>query len=205
MVNPNTGAPFQAAYRPVVANVGQQTEIIWELPPPPPVAAYQPQNVEARAGRQVPNIQGINPTVQNFGLPPGPNPVQAQVLVPLQGNNNKIYAQIEEAIRNTFGVGARPAMRPEFRSPYPANIETKHPYPVNWKMPKFDKFSGDETENTVEHVARFMAQCRETAADPFLKLRLFNTLLIKTAFTWYTSLPANFVRDWDELERKFHE
>ncbi len=50
-----------------------------------------------------------------------------------------------------------------------------HLYPANLKMLKFDKFSGEEIENTVEHIARFTAQCRETTANPFLKLRLFDT------------------------------
>lgn len=72
-------------------------------------------------------------------------------------------------------------------------------------MPKFDKFSREETENTVVHVSRFIAQCIEAAIDLFLMLWLFNTSLIKTTFTWYTSLPANSIRDWDELKRKFHE
>nr|CAD1830231.1 unnamed protein product [Ananas comosus var. bracteatus] len=193
VMTPVRGHHFKRLIDRVVVNAGQQPEIAWGLPPPPPIAAYQPQNVEARAGGQAPNIQGANPVVQNFGLPQGPNIAQAQV--PILGNNNEIYAQIEEAIQNIFGEGARPAMRPVFRSPYPANIDAEHPYPANWKMPKFDKFFGDKTENTVEHVARFTAQCLEAAADPFLKLRLFNTSLTKTAFTWYTSLPANSVRD----------
>ncbi len=72
-------------------------------------------------------------------------------------------------------------------------------------MPKFDKFSGEENENTIEHIARFMTQCREVAASPFLKMRLFSKSLTKTVFFWYTSLSHNSVRDWDELEAKFHE
>nr|CAD1829303.1 unnamed protein product [Ananas comosus var. bracteatus] len=64
-----------------------------------------------------------------------------------------------KAIRNTFGVRARPVMRPVFQSPYPANIDIKHPYPANEKLPKFNKFFSDETKNTVEHVAWFTAQC----------------------------------------------
>ncbi len=44
-----------------------------------------------------------------------------------------------------------------FRSLHLANIDTDHLYPADWKIPKFDKFSGEENENMVEHIARFTA------------------------------------------------
>ncbi len=72
-------------------------------------------------------------------------------------------------------------------------------------MLKFDKFSGEENKNTIEHIARFTAQCREAAASLFLKMRLFSTSLTMTTFLWYTNLPYNSIREWDELEVKFHE
>lgn len=63
-------------------------------------------------------------------------------------------------MRNTFGIGARPAMRSVFTSSYPSNVDVEHLYPTNWKMPKFDNFSDEEIENIVEYVVRFTAQCR---------------------------------------------
>ncbi len=50
---------------------------------------------------------------------------------------------------------------------YPAYIDTEYLYPANWKMPKFDKFSGEENENTIEHIARFVAQCGRRPLIPF--------------------------------------
>ncbi len=105
-----------------------------------------------------------------------------------------IHAHVEEIIRNTFGTEARPTIQPVFRSPYLAHIEANHLYPANWKMPKFDKFSGEENEKIVEHVARFTTQCRKAAVSPFLKMRLFSTSLTKTVFSWYTSLPHNSIQ-----------
>lgn len=37
--------PFTAAYRLAKANVSQQSEVAWGLPPPPPLPAYQPRNM----------------------------------------------------------------------------------------------------------------------------------------------------------------
>lgn len=84
-------------------------------------------------------------------------------------------------------------------------MDVEHLSLANRKMLKFDKFSGKETKNTIEHVAWFTAQCRETTANPFLKFFLFNMSLTKTTFIWYTNLPANSIQEWDELEWKFHK
>jgi hypothetical protein len=36
-------------------------------------------------------------------------------------------------------------------------------------------------------------------------LRLFSLSLSGTAFTWFTSLPANSIDTWAQLEQKFHD
>jgi hypothetical protein len=38
-----------------------------------------------------------------------------------------------------------------------------------------------------------------------LRVRLFSLSLIGTAFSWFSSLPLNSVRSWNELEQKFHD
>lgn len=76
-------------------------------------------------------MQRANLAIQNYVLTLVPNLAQAQALIPMQGNNNELYAQIEKAIWSTFEVGARSTMRPVFRSLYLANIDAEHPYPVN--------------------------------------------------------------------------
>lgn len=43
-------APFQTAYRLATLNAGQKLEVAWRLSPPPPLLAYQPQNVGIKAG-----------------------------------------------------------------------------------------------------------------------------------------------------------
>nr|CAD1838720.1 unnamed protein product [Ananas comosus var. bracteatus] len=73
-------------------------EMVWGLPPLPPLSVYQHQNVGMRAGGQGPNVlYRPNPTIQNYGFPLEPNVAQAWVPISV-GNNNELYAQIEEAI-----------------------------------------------------------------------------------------------------------
>ncbi|KAB2604032.1 hypothetical protein D8674_042381 [Pyrus ussuriensis x Pyrus communis] len=65
-------------------------------------------------------------------------------------------------------------------------------------------FAGESSLSSLEHVARFTAQCGDVNSD-FYKLRLFNFSLTGSAFAWYINLPPNSVQSWEELVEKFHE
>ena len=45
-----------------------------------------------------------------------------------------------------------------------------------------------------KHVGQFVAQCGEASSSDTYKLRLFSLSLSGTAFTWFTSLPANSIQ-----------
>ncbi|XP_070668828.1 uncharacterized protein [Malus domestica] len=92
---------------------------------------------------------------------------------------------------------------PKFIHPYPAYVET-FGYPKGFKIPDFSLFAGESSLSSLEHVARFTAQCGDVNSD-FHKLRLFNFSLTGSAFAWYINLPPNSVQNWEELVEKFHE
>ncbi|KAM1140989.1 hypothetical protein ACFX19_041712 [Malus domestica] len=92
---------------------------------------------------------------------------------------------------------------PKFIHPYPAYMET-FGYPKGFKIPDFSLFAGESSLSSLEHVARFTAQCGDVNSD-FHKLRLFNFSLTGSAFAWYINLPPNSVQNWEELVEKFHE
>jgi hypothetical protein len=75
-------------------------------------------------------------------------------------------------------------------------------FPRNYRVSEFTKFSAEDSRTTWEHVGQFLAQCGEANSDTF-KLRLFSLSLSGTAFTWFTSLPANSIYTWAQLE--FHD
>ncbi|KAM1287228.1 hypothetical protein ACFX2J_001173 [Malus domestica] len=80
---------------------------------------------------------------------------------------------------------------PKFIHPYPAYVET-FGYPKGFKIPDFSLFAGESSLSSLEHVARFTAQCGDVNSD-FHKLRLFNFSLTGSAFAWYINLPPNSV------------
>ena len=92
---------------------------------------------------------------------------------------------------------------PKFIHPYPAYVE-QFEYPKGFKIPDFSLFAGESSLSSLEHVARFTAQCGDVKSD-FHKLRLFNFSLTGSAFAWYINLPPNSIERWEDLVEKFHE
>ena len=86
-------------------------------------------------------------------------------------------------------------------------IDRENPYLREYKILDFSLFSREDGQSTLEHVARFTVQRGELANyENFyhFKLRLFPNSLTWVAFTWYTKLPRNSIRSWQEMERQFH-
>ena len=89
-------------------------------------------------------------------------------------------------------------------TPYPAAYD-QLPLPHKYKFPDLTKFSGQGEDSTVEHINRFIVQCGEAAQHDALKVRLFSMSLSGSAFTWFTTLPANSIIYWTNLEKQFHQ
>ncbi|XP_058741273.1 uncharacterized protein LOC131613640 [Vicia villosa] len=69
------------------------------------------------------------------------------------------------------------------------------------KIPKFTKFSGDTSESTIEHIARYMTEAGDLANNEDLRMMYFPSSLTKNAFTWFTTLPPNSLDTRSHLER----
>ncbi|XP_059659104.1 uncharacterized protein LOC132305484 [Cornus florida] len=93
--------------------------------------------------------------------------------------------------------------RPVYKKPYPDHVDA-HELPRNYQYPDFSMYSGKENFYTVQHIASFTAQCGEAGPSPWLRMRLFSSSLAEVAFEWYSNLPANSIRTWDEMEDIFH-
>ena len=78
-------------------------------------------------------------------------------------------------------------------------------YPTGWRVSNFVKFSGDDNRSTWEHISQYVAQLGEASSSNSLCVRLFSLSLTGTAFFWFSSLPPNSVRSWNELEQKLHD
>ncbi|KAK1642110.1 hypothetical protein QYE76_059915 [Lolium multiflorum] len=71
------------------------------------------------------------------------------------------------------------------------------------EIPQGYACTGSDGSSSIEHVGRYLAQLGPAVSDQ-LRVRLFSQSLTGSAFGWYTSLPANSIRSWKQLEEQFH-
>ncbi|KAK1615928.1 hypothetical protein QYE76_021445 [Lolium multiflorum] len=110
--------------------------------------------------------------------------------------------QISTILRDQFGM--MPKRRAVgYSKPYPDDYEMI-PLPPKYRLPDFSKFSGSDGSSSIEHVSRYLAQLGPASVSDQLRVRLFSQSLTGSAFGWYTSLPANSIQSWKQLEEQFH-
>ena len=112
-------------------------------------------------------------------------------------------SKIAEVMRYQFGLKPK-QQNLMYKTPYPAAYDQLS-LPHKYKLPDFTNFSGQGEVSTVEHINRFIMQCGEAAQNDALKMRLFSMSLSRSAFTWFTTLPANSIIFWADLEKQFHQ
>jgi len=59
--------------------------------------------------------------------------------------------------------------------------------------------------STIEHISQFLIQYREAAGINALRIHLFALSLFGSAFAWFSSLQANSITTWADLEKQFHK
>jgi hypothetical protein len=115
---------------------------------------------------------------------------------------NRFRKKLSKSLEESLGVQIKPSMT-TYRKPYPSHFDFMKA-PNGWKVPNFNKFSGDDSKSTMEHISMFLAQLGEASAYDFMKVHNFPLSLTSIAFAWFTSLPACSIGSWDELGEKFH-
>jgi hypothetical protein len=80
----------------------------------------------------------------------------------------------------------------------------KHEFPPRFNVPNFTKFSGQDETSTMEHLTRFIIQCREAGNVDAFRICVFSSSLSGLAFSWFTSMPTISIIKWSDLEQLFH-
>jgi hypothetical protein len=93
------------------------------------------------------------------------------------------------------------------------NLLCKRPYhewfdrvalPSGYRIPDFTKFTGSDGISTIEHISRYVTQLGEASTEQAFRVRFFSLSLSGPAFTWFSSLEPGSIRNWSDLEKKFH-
>ena len=109
---------------------------------------------------------------------------------------------MSKSLEESLGVQIKPS-RNTNRKLYPSHFDFMKA-PDGWRVPDFNKFSGDDSKSTMEHISMFLAQLGEASAYDFMKVRNFPLSLTGTTFAWFTSLPSYSIGSWAKLKEKFH-
>ncbi|XP_058747141.1 uncharacterized protein LOC131620142 [Vicia villosa] len=105
-----------------------------------------------------------------------------------------LTAMIERIMaQNGLNIGLR---RPNYTSPL-SDYVLQADLPRGRKVPT--KFSGDTSESTTEHIARYMTEVGDLANNEDLRMKYFPSSLTKKAFTWFTTLPPNSIDTWSQF------
>jgi len=81
-----------------------------------------------------------------------------------------------------------------YQKPYLAEFDFVS-FPAGWRVPEFTKFNGDDSHTTWEHVSQYILQLGEAGFNDALRVHLFSLSLTGTAFSWFSSLAPNSIRN----------
>ena len=89
---------------------------------------------------------------------------------------------------------ARPLFRITYQKPYPEYIDEQNPFPLNFKMPAFPTFSGEDgSVSSRDHIFKFSNHCMAFEDNPNYKLRLFGNSLSWPSISMVFLLPPNSI------------
>ena len=134
----------------------------------------------------VPNnghMQRLPHTYPNHA-PHAPNNSNANMQKP----NDSYFNQILEKHKKDLAIMFKETFGVEFKDktlvcqkPYPESFDSI-PYPQNFRVPEFIKFTGEDSRTTWEHVSQFNAEMRIYGSLDHLKIRMFPLSLSGTTF-----------------------
>ena len=84
---------------------------------------------------------------------------------------------------------------------YPIEL-LKESYPEKYDTPTFALFNGRKG-SAIEHISKFLDSMGSFAAHSDLCLREFAKSLVDRAYTWYTVLPTESIRTWEDMVESF--
>src|SRR6185503_14345553 len=122
------------------------------------------------------------PYIQPNHIPHVPNSSNTNVQRPNDSYFNQILEKhkkdLDVIFKETFGVELKDKTL-VCQKPYPESFDSI-PYPQNFKVPEFIKFTGEDSRTTWKHVSQFNAQIRIYDSLDHLKIRIFPLSLYGT-------------------------
>ena len=120
----------------------------------------------------------------------------------LNSNADELLLRVIEMVKNQFDLKPK-GQTFSHKRPYPEWYDLVA-LPTNYRLPKFAKFTGQDSTSTIEYVSWYLTQLGEAPIEEAHRVCFFSLSLSGLAFTWFSSLPVNSIANWTDLEKKFH-
>jgi hypothetical protein len=88
---------------------------------------------------------------------------------------NRFREELSKSLEESC-IQIKPSLTTYHKS-YPSHFDFMKA-PDGWKVPDFNKFSGDDSKSTIEHISMFLAQLGEASAYDFMKVTIFHYPLL---------------------------
>lgn len=116
---------------------------------------------------------------------------------------DNMLQRVTELMHNQFGLKPK-GQGFAYKCPYPKWYD-RVILPARYRILDFTKFTGSNGVSTIEHISRYVTRLRECSIDQAYKVQFFALSLSRLAFTSFSSLPEGSVKNWTDLEKKFHK
>lgn len=93
---------------------------------------------------------------------------------------------------------------PLMQRPYPEWVNLEFELPRGYRIPEFTKFTGDDDQRPVDHLARVELQCGDVWNNDLVHGRLFPHSLADSALEWYNALQPNSIQNWVQMRQGFY-
>ena len=115
---------------------------------------------------------------------------------------DELLLRVIEMMKNQFSLKPK-GHSFSYKRPYPEwyNLVA---LPTNYMLPEFAKFTGQDSTSTIECISRYLTRLGKTSVENAHRVCFFSLSLSGPAFTWFSSLPVNFITNWADLKKKFH-
>ena len=124
--------------------------------------------------------------------------------LPRNSNSNadELLLRVTKMMKKQFGLKPK-GQTFSYKRPYPEWYDLVA-LPMNYRLPEFAKFTGQDSTSTIEYVSQYLTQLGEASIEEAHRVHFFSLSLSGPAFTWFSSLSVNSIANWADLEKKFH-
>ena len=98
-------------------------------------------------------------------------------------NADELLLRVSEMMKNQFSLKPK-GQTFSYKRPYPDWYDLVA-LPINYRLPKFAKFTGQDSTSTMEHVSQYLTLLAKASIEEAHRVHFFSLSLLGPAFAWF--------------------